>query len=266
MIFKKLVLPLSQKYKNNKYKKINMNRNKKIVLAIVIVAILGIIAVGYGILSGDLQISESNLAKGDKNILVLCADESEPRPGLGAVDMAFVINLKNGNKESVQPFYPGGMRHPSASEPAVAQAQGAGPRLLLHDSLWDADNSKGMELAKEIVEYHFNTKIDAVIAINNEAMDSIIDASGLPESNESISAADLVRENDQLHGGTMNRADAVMALVDKLTQAAKNPQNRDAMIKVAIDQANKGNIVSIPQNAFVQFILTKTFQTLVANG
>ncbi|MDR0913035.1 MAG: DUF4012 domain-containing protein [Methanobrevibacter sp.] len=241
-----------------------MNTNKKIALIVMIVSIIGIIAIGYGLITGDSIIGDSDLIHGSKKILVLCVDESESRQGLGAVDMAFVVSLEDGSIVKYTPFYPGGMTHPTASEPAEAQAQGAGSRLLLHDSLWNADNEKGLELAKEIVEYQYKVQIDAVVAVNTQAMDAIIDASGIEDGQTNISAADLVRENDQLHGGTMNRADAVKTLAKKISQAATNDNTKTAMIQTALDQYNAGNIIALPMNAFVQLVSSKGFGSMVS--
>ncbi|KZX12732.1 DUF4012 domain-containing protein [Methanobrevibacter curvatus] len=239
--------------------------NKNLLSAIVVVLVIGIVVVGFGYFTGEISIGGGDLTHGSKKILVLCADESEPRAGLGAVDMAFVVSLEDGSIQKYTPFYPGGMRHPTAAEPSSAQAQGAGSRLLLHDSLWYEDNEKGMTLAKEIVEAHYNVKIDGVIAVNTEAMDAIITASGISEGSMNISAADLVRENDQLHGGSMNRADAVKTLAKKLSVAATDTSKRENMVTTAIDQIQKGHIIAIPQSSFIQLISSKGFGAVVQN-
>jgi len=41
---------------------------------------------------------------GEHNVLVLCTDPSENRPGVGAVDMAFVIKLNDGKLGKLQKF------------------------------------------------------------------------------------------------------------------------------------------------------------------
>ena len=40
---------------------------------------------------------------GNYNVLLLCADPSEPRPGVGAVDMAFVVNVNHGKIVNMTP-------------------------------------------------------------------------------------------------------------------------------------------------------------------
>ena len=122
-----------------------MNRTKRLIVAILIVLFIGLIA----IIAGALFIGhDTDLVKGEKNILVCAIDEGEDRPGMGACDMAFIIHLKDGTIRNYTPIYPGGLTHPTAAEPMEAQEQGAGSSLLLHDAFWDADNEQGMQLAK----------------------------------------------------------------------------------------------------------------------
>ena len=237
-----------------------MNRKNKILVGIIIVGLIGLGAFMY-----DMFLAGPNLSQGDKTILVLAVDESEQRPGMGAVDMTFVIQLKNGHVVNYTPVYPGGMKHPTQPEPANAQAQGAGSRLLLHDSLWDADTVKGMNYAKEIVEANTNFTPDVVVAVNTEAMDAIISSAGgvkIKGVQTNISAADIIRENDQLHGGPMTRGEAVLSLVSALSKAAKNEATRGAMIQTALDQYSKGNIVMVPSGSFISLLFSKGFDSL----
>ena len=68
-----------------------MNRTKRLIVAILIVLFIGLIA----IIAGALFIGhDTDLVKGDKNILVCAIDEGEDRPGMGACDMAFIIHLE----------------------------------------------------------------------------------------------------------------------------------------------------------------------------
>lgn len=238
-----------------------MDRQQKLKIAILVVAAIAVFAIIWGTF-----LSTPDLNSGNSTILVLAADETEPRAGLGAVDMAFLIIMEEGSIKKYKPIYPGGMTHPSAPEPSEAQAQGAGSRLLLHDSLWYADNKQGMQWAKEIVEYNKNVSIDAVVAVNTEAMDNVINAAGQLQVNGTpinISAIDLVRENDQLHGGGMTRGDAVLSLARALSTAATDPVKREAMVKVALDEFSKGNILMDPEGAFMSLVAAKGFESLV---
>ncbi|MBZ9571514.1 DUF4012 domain-containing protein [Methanobrevibacter sp. TMH8] len=238
-----------------------MERRNKLIILIMVVAAIGVLAIVWGTFLGG-----PNLAQGDKSILVLAVDEGEKRPGMGAVDMAFVVEMKNGSIANYTPVYPHGMRHPTQAEPAEAQAQGAGSKLLLHDSLWSNDTEQGMEYAKEIVEANTNFTPDAVVAVNTEGLDAVIAAAGpikVDGKEANISAVDLVRENDQLHGGNMTRGQAVMALASALSTAANNPTTRNAMVQAALDQFSKGNIVMVPQGSFVSLMASKGLGSII---
>lgn len=233
-----------------------MDRRKRLLIAILVVVIIGLVA----IIAGALFIgNQSDLVKGDKNILVCAIDEGEDRPGMGACDMAFIINLENGVIKNYTPVYPGGLTHPTASEPQEAQQQGAGSSLLLHDAFWDADNNKGMQLAKEIVEYQTHESVDSVIAINSEALDAILSAAGPLKVNGKLTNAsgiDIIREEDW--GNGVSRGDAVISIVKAAANAAaSNPNTKSAMINAAIDQYSKGNIIMDNEGDFVGLIASK---------
>lgn len=232
-----------------------MNRTKKLIIIIIIVVLIGLAA----IIAGAIFIGQNaDLAKGDKNILVCAIDESESRPGMGACDMAFIVSLDNGTLKNYTPFYPGGMTHPSASEPAEYQQQGAGSALLMHDAFYDSDNSKGMQLAKEIVEYHTDVEIDNVVAVNSEALDAVLKAAGTLEINgekTNASGIDIIREEDWGQG--VSRGDAVMDIVKAAARNAKDPDVKSAMVNAAMDQFSKGNIIMDEQGAFVGLLASK---------
>ncbi|RBQ24350.1 hypothetical protein ALNOE001_02750 [Candidatus Methanobinarius endosymbioticus] len=235
-----------------------MEKKNKLIIAIMIVAAVGMLAIVWGtFLTGP------DLTQGDRMILVLAVDETEERPGLGAVDMAFVVHMKNGNIAKYSPIYPGGLRHPSEPEPAEA---GGGGKLLLHDSLWYEDTEKGMKHAKEIVEAKVNVNIDGVVAVNTKGLNAVISSAGPVKINGTetkISALDLVRENDQLHGGGMTRGEGVMALAKALSQAANNEGIRNKMVQTALDQYSKGNILMIPQGSFTSLMASKSLGSLL---
>lgn len=239
-----------------------MNRTKRLIIAILIVVFIGLIA----IIAGALFIGNDSggLTQGDKNILVCAIDESEDRPGMGACDMAFIVHLENGTLKNYTPVYPGDMTHPTAAEPKEAQDQGAGSALLLHDAFWDADNSVGMQYAKEIVEYRTNNSIDSVVAINSEALDAILSAAGPLEINgetTNASGIDIIREQDW--GNGISRGDAVMSIVKAAAKAASSDSSiKSAMVNAALDQYSKGNIVMDEQGAFVGLLASKGFESI----
>ena len=232
-----------------------MKRSQKLIIIILLVIFFALIATIASVLFLG---SNSELSEGDKNILVCAIDEGEVRPGMGACDMAFIVNLHNGTLKNYTAVYPGGMTHPNASEPQEAQAQGAGSALLLHDAFWDEDNSKSMQLAKEIVEYNTGVEINSVVAINSQALDAILAAaSPLDINGKQVNASgiDIIREEDW--GNGMSRGDAVLEIVKAAAKSAKDPDKKSAMISAAMDQYSKGNIVMEPEGAFVGLLASK---------
>lgn len=236
-----------------------MNRTKKLIIAIIIIILIGLAAIIASVFIGN----DTNLDEGSKNILVCAIDESEDRPGMGACDMAFIVHLQNGTLTDYTPFYPGGMTHPNATEPLEAQQQGAGSALLLHDAFWDADNAKGMQFAKEIVEYRTNTSIDSVVAVNTEALDAVLSAAAPLEINGEVlnaSGIDFIREQDW--NGGESRADAVMDIVKAAANSANDPVKKSAMVNAALDQYSRGNIIMDQQGAFVNLLASKGIGSL----
>ena len=132
-----------------------MKRKKKLIIAILLVILVGLLASIYGALNSGPDLSQE-----DKDILLLTADKYEQSNG--GVDMAFMIHLRNGSFDNYTPIYPGGMTHPT--QPA-SSAIGGG-KMFLHDSLYDGIE-EGMQYAKEIVEYNTNMTPDAVVLVYN---------------------------------------------------------------------------------------------------
>ena len=238
-----------------------MTRTKRLIIVILIVVFIWLLAV---IANALFLGNSSELTQGEKNILVCAIDEGEERPGMGACDMAFIIYLENGTIKNYSAVYPGGMTHPTAIEPQEAQEQGAGSALLLHDAFWDADNEKGMQYAKEIVEYQTNTTIDSVVAINSQALDAILSAAGPLEVNGEITNAsgiDIIREEDW--GNGVSRGDAVIDIVKAVANAAsKDDSVKSAMVNAALDQYSKGNIVMDEKGAFAGLLASKGFSSI----
>ena len=235
-----------------------MTRTKKLIIAILIVIFIGLMAIIANVLFIG---GNSELTHGEKNILVCAIDENESRPGLGACDMAFIIYLENGTIKNYSAVYPGGMTHPTEEEPQEAQDQGAGSSLLLHDAFWDADNEKGMQYAKEIVEYQTNTTIDSVVAINSKALDAILSAAGplkIDGELKNASGIDIIREEDWENG--VSRGDAVIEIVKATANAAsKDDAVKSAMVNAALDQYSKGNIIMDEKGSFARLLASKGF-------
>lgn len=239
-----------------------MIRTKKLVIAILIVVLVGLLAIiGSAFLGGP------DLSQEDKEILVLASDKEE-QPN-GAVDMAFMVHLKNGSFKNYTPIYPGGMTHPSQPAPG-----NIGGKMYLHDCLWDG-TEQGMKYAQEIVEANTGMKSDAVVVVYDEGLDKIIDTIRpikIHGQETNLSAADIVRSNDAYSGyggdhsgvtGNMSRGDAVMVLAKTMAKSAKDPNKKSAMVKVALEQYSQGNILMQPEGSFNKLIATKGFESLM---
>jgi hypothetical protein len=240
---------------------IKMKRTKKLIIAILLVVLIGLLASIYGALNTGPDLSQE-----DKDILILAADKYEQSNG--GVDMAFMIHLENGSFANYTPVYPGGMTHPT--QPA-SSALGGG-KMFLHDSLYDGVE-EGMQYAKEIVEYNTNMTPDAVVLVYDEGVDNVINSIRPLEVDgqvTNLSATDIIRENDAYNGyagnegvtGTMSRSDAVMVLVKALAQAAADPDKKATMVKAALDEYSKGNIIMQPEGSFTKLLATKGIESI----
>ena len=237
-----------------------MNRTKKLIIAILVIVLLGLVAV----IAGSL-FSGPDLTAESKNILVLASDKTEQSNG--GVDMAFMIRLENGSLKNYTPVYPGGMTHPTQPAPG-----GLGGKMFMHDCLWDGVD-QGMDYAKEIVEANTGMKADAVVVVYDVAVDSVINsASPLIVDGEAtnLTATEIIRQNDAYQGypgnenveGTMSRGDAVMVLTKALANATKDPDKKNTMVKTALEEYSNGNIIMRPEGSFTKLLATKGFESL----
>lgn len=237
-----------------------MRRRKKLIIAILLVILFGLLT----LIAGALFIGP-DLTQGNMTVLVLASDKYE-QPN-GGVDMAFLVYLENGSLANYTPVYPGGMSHPTKSAPG-----NIGGKMMFHDCLWNGVQ-EGMQNAKEIVEARTGKKVDAVVIVYDEGLDKIIDSVRplyVDGKVSNLSAANIVRENDGYNGypgsgnahGNMSRGDAVMVLVKALSNASKDPVKKNTMINVALDQYSKGNIIMTPAGAFTRLLATKGFESM----
>ncbi len=209
---------------------------------------------------------EGTLTKGEKTILLCAVDQTEPREGMGAIDMAYLVTLQDGSVKNFTPVYPHGMRHPTEPEPEDALDTGArnnAGNLLLHDALWYADKNQGIKFVKEIVEYNLSIKLDAIVLANVEAVDALVKAAGPLSINGTpvvVDVLEFVRE-DQEDGAS--RGTSVMTVMQGMAIAAHEPDTRNQIMKMAIIQYNKGNIVVWPEEAFMQLLYTKGINAIL---
>ncbi|MGN0176306.1 MAG: DUF4012 domain-containing protein [Methanobrevibacter sp.] len=238
-----------------------MKRSKKLIIAILLVILLGLVL----FIAGTLFMTP-DLSHETKNILVLASDKDE-QPN-GGVDMAFMVRLENGSLKNYTPIYPGGMTHPTKSAPG-----GLGGSMMLHDCLWNGLD-EGMQNAKEIVESRTGMHADAVVVVYDKGIDNIINSIRplkIDGVETDLNATDIIRQNDAYNGyagndnvpGNMSRSDAVMVLAKALANTAKDPVKKSTMVQAALTEYSNGNIVMEPQGSFTKLLATKGFETLL---
>ncbi len=226
---------------------------KNILRILLVLILLGSILMVYVYIPG--KDAETNLMLGEHHVLVLAADPSEPRPGMGGIDMAFVVTVVDGDIKNMTAVYPGGMAHPTAAAPPELQAQGV-QALLLHDSFWYNNTAQNAKLAQEIVEYNTGLHSDAVVVFTPQAVDAMIASVG----GVYIEGVGTVKGNsieflrdEQALGNT--RGASVESLMKPLWAAYQDPNKKMALMQAVATQYLEGNIVVEPRELFVQFAL-----------
>jgi len=238
---------------------------KKIVkILLIIICILLVSVVGLMIYAYE-QPETANIMKGEHNILLLTADPSEKRPGIGAVDMAYAIHVTDGNVDNLTPIYPGFLKHPTEIEPPEAHA-GNG-HMYLHDTLWYADTNKGAKLAQETVEYNTGIKTDGVVIVTPDAVQALLNSSAPInvvgyDGNKPNAAVQFIRDMSEGKNVKMSRGTAVELLMKPVLNASKDPNKAPALFQALIDQYAKGNIVVIPNSLMAQFAISKGLKLL----
>lgn len=227
---------------------------KNIIIIILFIAIVGLSANAY---IQYVAISE-NLIVGEHTILVLGVDETEKRPGLGAVDMAIIVKMNDGEITNISQIYPGGMVHPTAPIPAYLQSIGES-KLRLHDALWENNTEQGATYAREIVEYNTGVKPDIVVLVTTEAVDALIASVGsIDVSGGNISGDSLETLRSEQSNLGQSRGNAVQEMMASILNATQNDKTKYiALINTAADQYNQGNIYVYPEGAFKNFLIAE---------
>ncbi|BDZ69421.1 DUF4012 domain-containing protein [Methanobacterium ferruginis] len=225
--------------------------SKKLIALIILLLIIG----SAGVVVFHFYSQGKEKFDGNYSVLLLCVDPSEQRPGVGAVDMAFVINVNGGKIVNMTPVYPGGLAHPTLSPNAELRSYGA-DKLYLHDSLWSSDVEEGAEIAQEIVKYNTGLETNLVVIVTPDAIDAIIQAVGpiYVEGQGYVngSSIDFLREEQDENG--MSRGSAVESLMGGIKTAVQEQNNRATLIQTVSTQYAQGNIYVIPSDAFTEFI------------
>ncbi|MBZ2167076.1 DUF4012 domain-containing protein [Methanobacterium spitsbergense] len=228
----------------------------KKILLIIILILIGLVA-AFVIYQYE-QPASTNMMKGNHTLLLLTVDPSEQRPGMGGVDMAFAVYTVDGDVKNLTPIYPGGMMHPTAMEPAGV---GTG-RLMLHDTLWDADPAVGAKLAQETVVANTGIKTDGVVMVTPDAMIAAVGPINVPGQGKVTGNSIQFLRAEQNSGG-MSRGSAVESIMKPIMNATKDPSKYATLAQIAVDQYMKGNIAVVPSSLFTQFAISKGINTII---
>ncbi|HEX3012696.1 MAG TPA: DUF4012 domain-containing protein [Methanobacterium sp.] len=238
-----------------------MSWKKIIAIIILLIFIAGVLFVAY---EYQTTTTEENVLKGDHNVLLLCADPSEKRPGIGAVDMAFIIHTYDGNIKNVTPVYPGHMAHPTASPPQYLKDSQGVNKLYLHDALWDANVETGTKLAQEIVQYNTGLKTDIVVVVTPDAIDAMIKAIGpIYVNGTDVTGSSIAFVRNEQYNENMTRGNAVESVMKPMMNAIKDKNKYSALLQVAAVQYAKGNIVVVPKDVFFKIAIANGLQSLL---
>lgn len=237
--------------------KVGLSKKKILLLILCVIIIVVGLYVAFNYYQGSQEFS------GNVNILILCSDTSEKRPGVGSVDMAFVANVKDGNIVNLTPVYPGGMSHPTKQPNAELRSYGA-DKLYLHDALWSANVTEGTQIAQEIVESNTGLSSDMVVIVTPTAIDAYLSAVGSVNVNGtqvSGNSIDYLRDVQDSQGES--RGDAIEGLMNGLKSAAQEPGNIPKLMSVTTDQMAQGNIIAVPEGSLAKFLSYQSIQRII---
>ena len=233
--------------------------SKKLIALIILIILIA----GAGLVISHYYSQGKEKFEGNYNVLLLCVDTSEQRPGVGAVDMAFVMNVNGGKVINMTPVYPGGLAHPTLSPTSDMKSYGI-DKYYLHDSLWTSDVEKGSKIAQETVEYNTGMKTDLVIIVTPESIDAIIQAVGPinveGQGQVTGNSIDFLREEQNENG--VSRGSAVQSLMEGIKTAVQDPNNRKALMETVSAQYSQGHLYVIPADVFQQFVVYEGINNL----
>lgn len=230
------------------------------ILLIIILLVLILISIAITISYRNMNTQNGTATY---TILICLVDPTEHREGPGAVDMAYVVVLKNGSISKLTPVYPGDMTHPTAKPPDYLAQQGQ-TKLYLHDSFWWKDLNKDAKLAQEIVKYKTGIKTDGVVVVKPEAVDAVIEAIGpiyVPNQGTVYNDSLIFLRKDQKENN-ISRGEAVESLGNAIKNASQEESKKSKVINIILDQNAKGNIIVIPQTLQYQLIFEEALKKL----
>ena len=211
-----------------------MNQKSKIFIAVLfIIFMTSIVAAFGGILGGNDSTTQ--------NVLICPVDNN------GSCNVAFLVTVDKGSISGYTPVFTDGMTHPS-------QTNDAGEKLAFHDVFTLGDRQQALQYAKEIYEANNSVTVDAVASVDSQTISDVIAAAGtLKNGNKTItpSATDIINADPSAG------VDAIKPICDALLNAAKNPQQRDAMLQAALGDFRAGDIAVYPRDFFKNFITSQ---------
>ena len=219
-----------------------MDDKIKIFMAVLLVIFITSIAAAFGGIldGGDLT---------TQNILVCPVDDN------GACNLAFLVTLENGAISGYTPVFTDGMAHPTATNDA-------NEKLSFKDVFALSDKQQALDYAKEIYEGNNDgVTVDAVATVDSQTINDVIAAAGTLKDGENVitpTATDII--NADPNAGV----DAIKPICEALLNAAKDPQQRDAMFQAALGDYKAGDISLSPHGFFTKFLASQALGNLFA--
>ena len=135
-------------------------------------------------------------------------------------------------------------------------------KLSFKDVFTNSDKQQALDYAKEIYEANNEgVTVDAVVTVDSQTINDVISAAGTLKDGENVitpTATDILNA-DQNAG-----ADAVKPICDALLNAAKNPQQRDAMLQAVIADYKTGDVSLSSIDFFKKFLASQALGGLFA--
>lgn len=219
-----------------------MDNKFRVFMAVLLVVFLTSIGAAFGGIfdGGDLT---------NQNILVCPVDDN------GACNLAFLVTLENGAISGYTPVFTDGMAHPTATNDA-------NEKLSFKDVFALSDKQQALDYAKEIYQANNDgVTVDAVATVDSQTINDVISAAGTLKDGENVIAPTAT---DILNADPNAGPDAVKPICDALLNAAKNPQQRDAMLQAIIGDYKSGDVSLSSVGFFKKFLASQALGGLFA--
>ena len=218
-----------------------MNHRTKIFMAVLFVIFMTSIVAAIGGIFGGNDLTT-------QNVLVCPVDDS------GACNVAFLVTIENGAISTYTPVFTEGME--------MVDPNNANAKIALHDVFAMDDKQQALNYAKEIYEANNEgVTVDAVLSADSQTVSDVISAAGTLKDGDNVitpSATDIINADPSAG------VDAIKPICDALLNAAKNPQQRDAMFNAALGDYKAGDISLAPHDFFTKFLASQALGGLFA--